>query len=69
MQYANKQTAVSEQRLGKHVPAETNTHATVVERCFRCGPHRGVILTIKLTSSVVNSQLRVGSSVQFCKGG
>jgi hypothetical protein len=43
MQYANKQTAVSEWRLGKHVPAETSTHSTVEERRFRCGPRRGVI--------------------------
>jgi hypothetical protein len=35
--------------LGKHVPAETNTHATIEERSFRGGPRRGVILkTIKL---------------------
>jgi hypothetical protein len=26
--------AVSEQRFGKHVPAETNTHATIEERYF-----------------------------------
>jgi hypothetical protein len=40
------------QRLGKHVLGETNTHTTE-ERCFRCGPRRGVILkTINLTSSV-----------------
>jgi hypothetical protein len=47
MQQANKQTAVSEQRLGKHVPAETNTHATtdlLLEiRCSLCGPLRGLI--------------------------
>jgi hypothetical protein len=29
MLLVNKQTAVSDQRLGKHVPAETNTQATV----------------------------------------
>jgi hypothetical protein len=29
MQQANNQTVVSEQRLGKHVPAETKTHATI----------------------------------------
>jgi ribosomal protein S14 len=40
---------VSEQRLSKHVPEETNTHAKIEERCFRCGPRQGVILkTIKL---------------------
>jgi hypothetical protein len=46
---------VSKQWLGKHVPAETNTLATIEERCFRCGPRRRVILkAIKLTSSVVS---------------
>jgi hypothetical protein len=35
--------ADSEQRLCKHVPAGTNTHATVEGRCFRYGPRRGVI--------------------------
>jgi hypothetical protein len=34
MQLANKQTAVSQQWHGKHVPAETNTHATIGEQCF-----------------------------------
>jgi hypothetical protein len=43
MQETNKQTAVSEQRLGKHVPAEMNTHATIKERCFRCGPRKVVL--------------------------
>jgi hypothetical protein len=39
----NKHKAVSEQRLGKHVPAETSTRATIEELCFRYGPRRGVI--------------------------
>jgi ribosomal protein S14 len=44
---------VSKQRLGKHVPTETNTRATIEERCFRCGQRRGVILkTIKLIRSI-----------------
>jgi hypothetical protein len=43
MQQSNKQIAVSEQWLGKQVPAETNTHATVEERGFRRGSLRGVI--------------------------
>jgi hypothetical protein len=34
MQQANKQAAISEQRLGKHVPAETNTHAAV-DLCWK----------------------------------
>jgi hypothetical protein len=51
MKQANIQMEVSEERLGKHVPAEKNTHATT-EHCFRCGPRRGFTLkTIKLTSS------------------
>jgi hypothetical protein len=29
MQYANKQMAISEQRFGKQIPVETNTHATI----------------------------------------
>jgi hypothetical protein len=38
-----KTKAVSGQRLGKHVPAATNTHETIEERCFLCGPWREVI--------------------------
>jgi hypothetical protein len=34
MQLAIKQMAVSEQRHAKHVPAETNVHATIEEWCF-----------------------------------
>jgi hypothetical protein len=38
---------VSEQLLGEHIPAETNTHATtdlLLEMgCFLCGPLRAVI--------------------------
>jgi hypothetical protein len=50
---------VSEQQLGKHVPAETNTHTTIEERCSRFGPRRGVTLkTVKLTGSVEDWQLR-----------
>jgi hypothetical protein len=45
---------VSKHRLGKHVPAETNTRVTIEAGCFRCAPHWEVILkTIKLISSVV----------------
>jgi hypothetical protein len=52
MQQGNKQTAVSEERQGKHVPAVTNTHETIEKLCFGCGALRGVILkTIKMTSS------------------
>jgi hypothetical protein len=40
-------TTVSEQRLGKHVPVTTNTHATVDLQletvCFLCGPCRDVM--------------------------
>jgi hypothetical protein len=43
MQQANKQTAVSKQRLGKHVPAERNPQATTEEQCFLLGPLRGYI--------------------------
>jgi hypothetical protein len=50
MQQANEQTAVSEQRLGKHVPMERNTHATIEEHRFRCGPRLGVI---KKTTGVI----------------
>jgi hypothetical protein len=48
--------AVSEQRLGKHVSALTNTHATIEARCFRCGPCRGVI---KKTIGAIQSVTRV----------
>jgi hypothetical protein len=33
---------VSEQRLGKHVPAETNMHETIEEWCLRYDLRRGV---------------------------
>jgi hypothetical protein len=32
------------QRLGKHVPAKTNTRATIQERCFRRGSPRSYIV-------------------------
>jgi hypothetical protein len=35
--------AVSGQRLGKHVPAATDTHAITEEWCFLCGPCRDFI--------------------------
>jgi hypothetical protein len=48
-------TTISEQRLGKHVLAETNTHAKIEERCFRCGPRRGfikkTIVAVQLSSA------------------
>jgi hypothetical protein len=34
---------VSKQRLGKHVPADTNTRASIEGRCFLLGPLRGYI--------------------------
>jgi hypothetical protein len=34
--------AVSGQRLGKHVPAATNTNGTIEELCFLCGLCRDV---------------------------
>jgi hypothetical protein len=35
--------AVSGQRLGKHIPAATDTNATIEELCFICGPCRDII--------------------------
>jgi hypothetical protein len=35
--------AVSGQQHGKDVPPVTNTHTTIEERCFLCGPCREVI--------------------------
>jgi hypothetical protein len=43
MQYENKQMALSEQWLGKHILAKTNMHTTIGEWWFRCGLHQGVI--------------------------
>jgi hypothetical protein len=40
---STNKTSVSGQRLGKHVPAETKTHATIDERRYRCCPCRGAI--------------------------
>jgi hypothetical protein len=34
MQQGNKQTAVSEQRLGKQFPSEKNTHTTIEDCVF-----------------------------------
>jgi hypothetical protein len=46
-------SAVSEQQLGKHVPAATDTNATIVERYFLIGPCREVITrTVGATNSV-----------------
>jgi hypothetical protein len=35
--------AIKQRQLGKHVPAATNTHPTIEERCFLCGSLREVI--------------------------
>jgi hypothetical protein len=35
--------AVSGQRLGKYVPAATDTNATIETLCFLCGPYHDVI--------------------------
>jgi hypothetical protein len=43
MQEVNKQLAVSEEWLSKHIPVETNMHATIEEWCFQCGPCKVVI--------------------------
>jgi hypothetical protein len=34
---------IAGQRLGKHVPATTDTNATVEEQCYQCGPRRKFI--------------------------
>jgi hypothetical protein len=39
----DNQMAISEEWLGKHVPTETNIHATIEEQCFQRGPCRDVI--------------------------
>jgi hypothetical protein len=62
-----KTTAVSRQQIGKHVPAATNTHATMeslMETVFSTRSCKGVIRKkIGATQSIV--RLRV----EFCKGG
>jgi hypothetical protein len=59
-------TTVSGQRLGKHVPAATNTHATIEllleTGCFLCGPCRDLI-------SKRQSQLLGGSARESVKVG
>jgi hypothetical protein len=35
--------AISGQRLSKHVPAATDTKATIEELCLLCGPCRDVM--------------------------
>jgi hypothetical protein len=52
MKWTNKQTAVSEQMLGKHVPAESKTHATIEEWCLRCVPCK---VFIKKRTGVIQS--------------
>jgi hypothetical protein len=50
-------TAVSGQRLCKHVPAAKDTNATMEERCFLCGPCSDVISrAVGTMSSVVEYQ-------------
>jgi hypothetical protein len=53
---------VSGQRLGKHVPAATVTHATEETGRYIHGPRRGVIKK----RNGATTQLIIGS--QFCKG-
>jgi hypothetical protein len=61
---------VSVKRPGKHVRAETNTHRTIEERCFRFGLRRGAILkTIKSTSSVEGWPLRRALQGRLRRGG
>jgi uncharacterized CHY-type Zn-finger protein len=45
---------ISGQQLSKHIPAATNLHATIEERCFLCGPCQEVVT-------------RTENSVEFCK--
>jgi hypothetical protein len=52
---------VSGQRLGKHVPAATDTNATIEELCFVCGPCRNII-TDKVT---VVSSTPCGGGVEY----
>jgi hypothetical protein len=50
--------AVSEEQLGKHVPAEMNTHATIEEHCFQCGLRQEFIKkTVGAIQSVEGWQL------------
>jgi hypothetical protein len=54
---------VSGQRSGKHVPAETDTHATIEKQHFLRGPYRGIILkTTGATSSVMSRELTESSA-------
>jgi hypothetical protein len=53
-----EQTAVATERLGKHVPAATDTHATEERRCLR-GSCRGVIKkTTGATKSVLHGSVK-----------
>jgi hypothetical protein len=56
-----RSTAVSGQKLGEYVPAETDTNATIGERCFLCGPCRGIMTrTVGAMSSV--TRVEAGSN-------
>jgi hypothetical protein len=52
----------SGQQHGKHVPAVTDTKATIEERCFLCSPCRDVITRTDGTMTSVEL-------VEFCTGG
>jgi hypothetical protein len=72
-------TAISEQWLGNHVPAETNTHATI-ERPFLCNgevnmPLRQLNYCYRWCflfcpcKVVIKRRVKFGSSVELNKGG
>jgi hypothetical protein len=59
-------TAASGQELGKHVPAAKNTHATIEELCFLCGPCREVITRTASAMSQL-SRVEAGSNTSTVK--
>jgi hypothetical protein len=63
MQYANEQTAISKQQMGKHVPTAIGL---LLETMFSIW---FVQSGCKENSWSNHGKLRVGSSVELCKGG
>jgi hypothetical protein len=56
-------TTVSEKRLGKHVPAESNTHVTI-DLLWK----QGVFYVVR-AEMLWAGQFEATSSVELCKGG
>jgi hypothetical protein len=66
---ANQQTAISRQRLGKQVHAETNAHATMEERCFLLGTPRYYITRTADLLRIIENRWQRELRAELCTGG